>query len=61
MNDSQKAEAMPKEEFLMCNEGYVFYRDPTCSPKWVKLFNEDGRLVAMIPNVHKINVGPLPR
>ena len=56
---SEKPEVDLGPEFLGCNEGYVFYRDPHLSPRFVKLFDEDGRLLAIIPNVHRLDFAPL--
>lgn len=55
------AETKQEPEWMGCNEGYVFYRDESLARKWVKLFDESGRLLAMVPDVHHIHFAPIPR
>lgn len=59
--DTPKQETPQRPEFLGCNEGYVFYRDTRLSPHTVQLYSEDGKLLAIIPNVRNIYVSPLSR
>ena len=50
-----------RPEYLGCNEGYVFYRDGRISPQTVQLYDESGKLLAIIPGVRTLYFAPLPR